>query len=45
MILVPERKTIQDISREIQMYPDPINNPLLNQLKYPYKKFLKNYQI
>ena len=34
------RKTIQDINREIPMYPDPIYRPLLKQQKYPSKKFL-----
>ena len=36
-----KRKTIQDISKAILMYPDPIYRPLLNLQKYPYKKFLE----
>ena len=33
------RKNIQDNSREILRYPDPIYRSLLNHQKYPYKKF------
>ena len=40
-----KRKTIEDISREISMYPDLIYRPLLNRQKYPYQKFLETYQI
>ena len=40
-----KRKVMQDITREIPKYPDPIYRPLLNQQKYPYKKFLDTYWI
>ena len=32
-----KRKTMQDIGKEIPMYPDPIYGSLLNQQKYPHK--------
>ena len=40
-----KRKLIQDVSREIPRYPDPFYRPLLNQQKYPYKKFPETYWI
>ena len=37
-----KRKTMQDISREILAYADPIYRSPPNQLKYPSRKFLEN---
>ena len=39
------RKNIQDISRENPAYADPIYGPPPNQLKHPYREFLKKLKI
>ena len=37
-----KRKTIQDISREIPMYPDPIDRPLPKPTEIPLQEILRN---
>ena len=40
-----DRKTIQDVAREIPIYPYPVYQPHLSQKNYQYTKFQENCQI
>ena len=39
-----ERKTMQDVSRDLPIYPDPVYRPPPKPVKHLYPRFLEAYQ-